>query len=83
MPHFVYMLRSIKNKKIYTYVGYAINTRDRLVKHNTNRGAKRTRGRQWEIIYRKSFSSKSLALKYEFFLKNNRSLRNYIKTNNG
>jgi len=83
MPHFVYMLKSVKNKKIHTYVGYTIDTRDRLFKHNTNKGAKRTRGRQWKIIYRKSFSSKSLALKYEYFLKNNKVLRNYIKTKNG
>ena len=83
MPHFVYMLKSIKSKKMYTYVGYTINTKDRLLKHNTNKGAKRTRGNQWKIIYKKKFCSKSLALKYEYFLKNNRNLRSYIKITHG
>ena len=52
-----------------TYVGYTNNLINRLYLHNSNKGAKYTKGNIWKIIYRKRFISKSNAMKYEYELK--------------
>ena len=79
MKHYVYMLWSIKNKKVKTYVGYTINLKNRLTKHNSGNGAKSTKGRFWKIVYKKNYRTKSNALKAEYSLKKNSSLRKKIK----
>tara|TARA_B100000768_G_C10998702_1_gene257014 strand:- start:314 stop:508 length:195 start_codon:yes stop_codon:yes gene_type:complete len=56
-------------------VGYTNNLRLRLLKHNTNKGAKATKGYKWEIIYKKRFLTKSKAMSYEYLLKNDRKKR--------
>ena len=76
---YVYLIISEKYKKIKTYVGYTNNLKKRLNKHNSNKGAKSTRGRIWKVIFKKKFETKKLALKYEYFLKKNRLLRSKIK----
>tara|TARA_B100001175_G_scaffold260104_1_gene228950 strand:- start:2218 stop:2487 length:270 start_codon:yes stop_codon:yes gene_type:complete len=76
---YVYLIISKKKQKFKTYVGYTNNLKQRVFKHNTNKGAKSTKGRQWKLIYKKKFSQKKLALKYEYFFKKNRILRNIIK----
>ena len=63
------MLRCISSKKKMTYVGYTKNLINRLYLHNSNKGAKYTKGNIWKIIYRKRFISKSNAMKYEYKLK--------------
>ena len=75
MPHYVYMLKSISHSKLRTYVGYSVDCKDRLLKHNSGKGAKSTKGYQWILIYKKLFKSKSKALKYEYDLKKNRKKR--------
>ena len=75
MPHYVYMLKSISHSKTRTYVGYSNDYKKRLVKHNSGRGAKSTKGYQWILIYKKLFKSKSKALKFEYELKKNRKKR--------
>ena len=75
MPHYVYMLKSIHHSKNKTYVGYSINYKKRLLKHNRGLGAKSTKGYKWELIYKKLFLSKSRALKFEYELKKNRKKR--------
>ena len=79
MYHYVYMLRSVKNGKIKTYVGYTNNLKKRIMAHNSGKGAKSTRGRFWEIIFKKKFSNKSDALKAEYVIKKNTKIRNEIK----
>ena len=69
MSYFVYMLRCVSSKKKMTYVGYTNNLINRLYLHNSNKGAKYTKGNIWKIIYRKKFISKSNAMKYEYKLK--------------
>jgi len=76
------MLKSISSKKIKTYVGYTNNIQNRLKKHNTNKGAKSTKGYKWNIIYKKKFLSKSNAMKFEYKLKNNRKERMKILNKN-
>ena len=73
------MIKSIKYGKIKTYVGYTNNLKKRLNKHNLGKGAKSTRGRTWKIIFKKSYLNKSSALKAEYFLKKNSSIRKKIR----
>ena len=79
MLYYVYILISFDNKTNPTYVGYTKNLINRLKLHNTSRGAKFTKGRTWEIIYKKCYKSKSLAMKNEYKLKNDRNLRKKLK----
>jgi len=73
------MLISKHNKNFYTYVGYTNNVRKRLLLHNNSKGAKYTRGRLWNIIYKKKYTNKSIAMKEEYLLKKNKKLRFIIK----
>ena len=71
-----------KNKqKHLSYVGYTINLRKRLAKHNASKGAKFTRGRKWILAYSMSYDTKSKAMSEEYKLKKNYKLRNKIKSN--
>ena len=79
MNYYVYMLLNYDNPKKITYVGYTNNLEKRIRLHNSSKGAKFTKGRNWKLIYKKKFSSKSEALKYEYFLKKNYILRKEIK----
>ena len=77
--HNVYLIISKKRGFYKTYVGYAKNIRKRIQAHNSNKGAKSTRGRNWKLVYKKNFKDKRLALKYEYILKKHRKLRDKIK----
>ena len=76
------MLKSISSAKLRTYVGYTNNVKLRLEKHNTNRGAKSTRGYKWVVIYKKMFKDKSKAMSFEYSLKKNRIKRLSILKDN-
>ena len=78
MPFYTYLLKSITPGKKKTYTGYSINVEKRLIKHNSNTGAKSTRGYKWKIIYIKKFSTKSDAMSYEHKLKKDKVLRKKI-----
>ena len=82
MYYYVYMLKTLNGFKNKSYVGYTINLKSRLDKHNTSKGAKATKGYKWKIIYKKRFNSKRKALSYEYFLKHNRSKRLEIYNKN-
>ena len=58
MSYYVYMLKSQSGKSV-TYVGYTKNIKERLVLHNSGKGAKFTRGRTWKLIYKEIFKSKN------------------------
>ena len=47
------MLKCISPHIKKTYVGYTNDLHARLIKHNTNKGAKATKGYKWKIIYKK------------------------------
>ena len=72
------MLKSISHKKVKTYVGYSINYKKRLIKHNLGSGAKSTRGYKWILIYKKRFKTKNEAMSFEYKLKKNRKQRKLI-----
>ena len=71
MKYFVYLLISGSEEKSVTYVGYTSDIKNRLKLHNNSKGAKFTRGRQWKLLYKKAFNTKSSAMKYEYLLKKN------------
>ena len=75
------MLKSQGGKSV-TYVGYTKNIKERLVLHNSGKGAKFTRGRTWKLIYKEIYNSKNKAISREYYIKKNRTLRNKIKNNN-
>ncbi len=78
---YVYMLKS-KSIKPITYVGYTSNIKKRINLHNSGKGAKFTRGRKWVLIYKEKFKSKKEAISREYYIKNNRTIRNKIKNEN-
>ena len=69
------MLKSISRGVKKTYVGYTNNLDLRLNKHNSNKGAKSTKGYKWILIYSKKFKTKNEAMSFEYSLKNNNKLR--------
>ena len=81
MVYFVYLIKSISPHIKKTYVGYTNNLNRRLKFHNSNKGAKSTRGLKWKIIYKKKYLTKSSAMKDEYKLKKDYKLRKYIKFN--
>ena len=83
MAFYVYMLRSVPPpNKIKTYVGYTNNIRDRLLKHNSSKGAKSTKGYKWIIIYKRYFKTKNDAMSYEYKFKNDRIKRKKLLKEN-
>ena len=81
MNFYVYVIKSIEKKSV-TYVGYTNNIKKRIEQHNKGKGAKFTRGRKWSLIYKEKFTSKGEAISREYYIKNNRTLRNKIKLKN-
>ena len=75
------MLISLSRKPV-TYVGYTNNLKRRITLHNMSKGAKFTRGRKWKLIYKEKYGSKKEAISREYYIKNNRTLRNKIKNEN-
>ena len=60
-------------------MGYTSNIKKRINLHNSGKGAKFTRGRKWVLIYKEKFKSKKEAISREYYIKNNKTLRNKIK----
>ena len=81
MSYFVYMLKSLSKFPV-TYVGYTNDLKKRIKLHNNGKGAKFTRGRKWRLIYKERLNSKKEAISREYYIKNNKTLRNKIKNEN-
>ena len=79
MTFYVYLLKSISPNTNKSYVGYTNDLKIRLKKHNSNKGAKSTKGYKWIVIYSKKFTNKSNAMSFEYKLKKNYHLRNKLK----
>ena len=69
MKHYLYVIITHHKKKLITYVGYTNNLHKRLKLHNTSKGAKFTRGRNWEIIYKRKYNTKKFKKKFKKKLK--------------
>jgi len=72
------MLKAIDPIVKKTYVGYTNNISLRLKRHNSNKGAKSTKGYKWLLIYNKKFITKSEAMTYEYKLKKDKKKRSSI-----
>jgi putative endonuclease len=79
MKFFVYVIGSVNNSKLTTYVGYTNNLLKRIILHNRGKGAKFTRGRKWFLMYYETFKSKSNAMKREYEIKKDKKFREKIK----
>jgi len=79
MKYYVYLIITYHKKNLTTYVGYTNNIQKRLKLHNSSKGAKFTKGRTWEIIYKRKYNTKKEAMKNEYKLKKNRIIRNNLK----
>ena len=75
MTYFVYMIKCTSSVKKKTYVGYTSDLNNRIKLHNSNKGAKSTKGHIWKLIFKKKFYSKSKAMSYEYKLKHDRQNR--------
>ena len=75
MVYYVYLIKTLDGYINKSYVGYTNNLISRINKHNSNLGAKSTRGYKWELVYKKRFLSKQMALSFEYKLKKNRKER--------
>ena len=80
MQYFVYLIISKNDKNLISYVGYTNNLKKRINEHNSSKGAKFTRGRNWILAYSKKYISRSVAMREEYKLKKNVKLRNKIKS---
>tara|TARA_Y200000002_G_scaffold197404_1_gene163037 strand:- start:489 stop:755 length:267 start_codon:yes stop_codon:yes gene_type:complete len=75
MVYYVYFIKTLDGYQNKTYVGYTNNLTSRIKKHNSNKGAKSTRGYKWELVYKKKFYLKQKALSFEYKLKKDRKER--------
>tara|TARA_Y100000590_G_C14813063_1_gene673370 strand:- start:230 stop:481 length:252 start_codon:yes stop_codon:yes gene_type:complete len=80
MSYFVYVIGGYKGSKFVTYVGYTNNLKKRLKLHNTNKGAKFTKGSIWRLIYKEKYNTKTKAISREYYIKKNRKFREFIKS---
>ena len=79
MVYYVYLIvAKVKNRTI-SYVGYTNNLNKRIKLHNANKGAKFTKGKKWKLVYYEKYDSKNEAMKNEYSLKKNYTLRNKLK----
>ena len=81
MCYFVYMIITKHRNKIISYVGYTSDLTNRLILHNSSKGAKFTKGKNWELVFYKKYFTKSIAMKDEYKLKKDYKLRSKIKSN--
>tara|TARA_A100000164_G_scaffold309950_1_gene287440 strand:- start:220 stop:480 length:261 start_codon:yes stop_codon:yes gene_type:complete len=82
MAFYVYLICTKNNdNRLISYVGYTNNIKNRIKKHNSSKGAKFTRGKNWKLLFKKKFLTKSEAMKYEYMLKKDKMKRTILKKN--
>ena len=72
---FVYVLGSRRNNQRLTYVGWTTDVERRLQQHNSGRGAKSTRGRQWTLLHFERCKTREEAMSREWHLKRDKKFR--------
>jgi putative endonuclease len=76
MPFQVYIIQSLLDNSYY--IGYTKNLEKRIVQHNNAKTGYSSKKVPWILVYSESFEIKSLAIKRERFIKNQKS-RDFIK----
>lgn len=79
-PCFVYLLQSCDDGPPKSYVGWTTDLEKRLDAHNSGKGAKATRGRQWRLVHSEVFKTRSEAMSREYQLKSDRQERKQLLT---
>ena len=80
MYFYVYLIcTKNNNNRLISYVGYTNNIKKRIKKHNSSKGAKFTKGKNWKLLFKKKFLTKSEAMKYEYMLKKDKMKRTILK----
>ena len=79
MTYYVYLIVTKVKNRTTSYVGYTNNLNKRIKLHNDNKGAKFTKGKKWKLVYYEEHDSKQEAMKNEYTLKKNYTLRNKLK----
>jgi putative endonuclease len=64
--------------RIVTYVGWTNDIESRLAAHNTGKGARSTRGREWTLLYSEPCASRRHAMSREWHLKRDRKFRKQL-----
>jgi putative endonuclease len=77
-PCFIYILGSVGAPRRLTYVGWTTDMDKRLARHNAGKGARFTRGRQWELLYLEEAPDKREAMSREWHLKRDRDFRRRV-----
>ena len=75
--YYLYILRSEKTNKIY--IGHSQNVGKRLRQHNAGESDSTRFACDWAVVHTEAYSSRSLAMKREKFLKSGRG-RKILKT---
>ncbi|OGY75415.1 MAG: hypothetical protein A2295_04610 [Candidatus Jacksonbacteria bacterium RIFOXYB2_FULL_44_15] len=75
--YYVYILQSIKDRKIYT--GFSSDLRQRLQTHNQGKVASTKKRRPFKLVYYEAYLSKQDAMQREFDLKHQTEQRNFLK----
>lgn len=75
MDCFVYVLGHRGKTRALTYVGWTHDVMRRLQQHNTGKGARSTRGREWVLLHSEWFPTKAEAMSREWKLKRERAFR--------
>ncbi len=78
MPCYVYVLGTDDGAAMRTYVGWTTDLNSRLAAHNSGKGAKSTRGRQWTLLYAERHLNRSDAMSREWHLKRDQPFRRQL-----
>jgi len=73
MFFYVYVLQSIKDKQLY--IGYTVDLRKRLEKHNCRLNFSTKSGAPWKLIHYAAYLNKNDAKRREKYLKTNQGSR--------
>ncbi len=79
-PCFVYLLQSCDAGPAKSYVGWTTDLQQRLAAHNSGKGAKSTRGRQWRLVHSEAFKTRGAAMAREYELKKSKTERLHLLT---
>ena len=76
--NYVYVLGSETPKGWRSYIGFTTDLEKRLAAHNAGKGAKATRGRQWQLRYAERCRTRGEAMSREWLLKRDRKFRKAV-----
>jgi len=76
---FVYVIGSIRDGEVRPSVGWTNNLEKRIATHNSGKGAKSTRGREWVLLYSETFKTRGEAMSREWHLKRDHKFRGILR----